>query len=430
MLAVSRLIRGPAIVGGVTLVLFFGAFGGWAVLAPLSSGAIATGVVGPDSNLRIVQHLEGGIIQAVHVREGQQVQKGDLLVSLENTQAEASFASHREEWLRLLVVRARLDAHERGLSAMVIPAPLAQSDSPELAAFSANQQRLFAIRNTTLQQQEDIYARQIDQLDSEVTALKADAISLGEQLRLSAGELVDKQGLLDQQLISRGDISVLQREQAQLRSALAANAADVARALQRVEEIKLTRLQSREAFREQVAQESTEVNNRIAQIDEAMVTTSDVLNRTGIVSPVDGTVLNISSQTPGGVVRPGEPIMSIVPADDDLYVFAHVLPRDIDVVTVGLKAHLTLMPFASRGSTPLNGEVVQVAGDATRDEVTGQSFYIARVRVPAGELARHPGMYMTPGMPADVTVVTGERTMWEYLADPLLRAVRTAFIAD
>jgi HlyD family type I secretion membrane fusion protein len=141
-------------------------------------------------------------------------------------------------------------------------------------------------------------------------------------------------------------------------------------------------------------------------------------------------VLNLRSQTTGGVIRAGDPIMDIVPLDDDLIVVAKLSPRDIDAVTVGLRAHLTLVPFASRNSLPLNGEVTQIAADATVDERTGASYYEMRVRVPAEELASHDGMYLSPGMPADVTVVTGERTMLQYLTQPFLRSLGDAFVYD
>ena len=428
--SVRGLMRGPFMFGMVTILLFFGGFGAWAGLAPLSSGAIAYGVVSPDSNRRVVQHLEGGIVSSVNVREGERVSEGQLLMTLESTRAESNFVARRDQWLRLLVTRSRLEAHALGAAQMSLPEELAADESIDLQDFVETQQSLFTIRANTLKQQREIYDRQRDQLASEVTAIEAENGGLSAQMALLETEYDSKAQLLESQLISRSEVQALQRELARLTSVIASNAARISRAQQSIEENKLKVLQVDEAFRDQVAQESTQVNNEIAQLDEEMISTGDVLRRTSIFSPTDGTVLNLKYKTAGGVVGPGNPIMDIVPANDDLIVLVRLDPKDLDVVTVGLRAHMTLLPFASRNALPLNGEVVQVAADSTVDERTGQTYYQVRVKVAAGELSKHEGMYMAPGMPADVTIVTGERTMLQYLAEPLMRSLRNAFVYD
>lgn len=427
---VAALSRGPVLFGAVVVALFFGAFGTWAALAPLSSGAIAHGVVSPDSERRVIQHLEGGIIRQVHVREGQQVKAGDPLVTLEATRAEATFSSRRQQWLRLIAMRARILAQQTDADIVDFPVEVLESTNPDVVSFVANQQQTFEIRRTALEQQRAIFERQIEQLGSEISAIEAETLGLNAQIALIDQEEADKANLLERQLISRSEVLALQREQARLRSAIAANAARIARAGQSIAEIRLALLQAGESYRNEVAEEATRINNEIAQIDEDMVATGDVLRRTEILSPVDGFVLNLRNQTPGGVIRGGEPIMDIVPLDDDLIVVARLNPQDIDAVTVGLRAHLTLVPFANRNTLPLNGEVIQIAADATVEERSGASYYEMRVRVPAEELVLHEGMYLSPGMPADVTVVTGERTLLQYLIQPFLRSLGSAFVYD
>jgi HlyD family type I secretion membrane fusion protein len=427
---VGKLSRGPVLFGAAVVALFFGVFGSWAALAPLSAGAIAHGVVSPDSERRVIQHLEGGIIRQMHVREGQQVKAGDPLITLESTRAEATFSSRRQQWLRLIAMRARIVAQQTDVDTVEFPAEVLDSTDPDVVAFVTNQQRVFEIRRTALEQQRAIFERQIEQLGSEIAAIEAESAGLNSQIKLIDQEEADKTSLLDQQLISRSEVLALQREQARLGSAIAANTARIAQAGQSIEEIRLSLLQAGENYRNEVADEATQVNNEIAQIGEDMVATGDVLRRTEILSPVDGIVLNLRSQTIGGVIRAGDPIMDIVPAGDDLIVVAQLNPRDIDAVTVGMRAHLTLVPFANRNTLPLNGEVTQIAADATVEERSGASYYEMRVRVPAEELVLHEGMYLSPGMPADVTVVTGERTMLQYLLQPFLRALGFAFVYD
>lgn len=427
---IGELLRGPVRVGVAVVLFFFVILGGWAALSPLSSGVIAPGMVSPDSNRKVIQHLEGGIIRTVHVREGQAVKEGDPLITLEATRAKATFSSREEQWLRLLVIRARLDAQSRGVAEMQIPVDVASVTNESFLDFVETQKQLFTIRRTTMSQQEEIFGRQIEQLGSEIDSVAAETAGMTQQIELLTEELVDKQSLLDSQLISRSVVLDLQREKARLQSAIASNGARIARANQSIEETRLSLLQAREKYRDQVAEESTKINNEIAQIDEDMISTGDVLRRTEIVSPVDGVVLNFRNQTTGGVIRPGEAIMDVVPVDEDMIIVARLPPKDIDVVRVGLPAHVTLVPFANRNTLPLNGEVTQVAADSTLDEATRQYYYEIRVRISLEELARHEGFYMSPGMPADVTVVTGERTMVQYLIDPFIRSIRSAFVAD
>jgi len=423
-------MRAPVLLGGAIVVAFFLVLGGWAGVAPLSAGAVAPGIVSPDSNRKVIQHLEGGIIRTVHVTEGQEVEAGQALITLESTRAQASFSSREKQWLRLLIVQARLDAQARLLKELVLPKPMEGVNDPELLDFLATQQELFEIRLTTQLQQEGIFERQVDQLNSQISSLRAQSDGMARQIELISEELVDKQSLLDQQLIARSSVLELQREQARLESAIEANNSDIARAQQQIEEVRLSLLQAREKYRDEVAEERTRTNNELSQIDEEIVASGDILRRTEIVSPVDGIVLNFQNQTPGGVIRPGEAIMDVVPLDDDLVVLARVQPRDVDVVRVGLEAQVTLVPFANRNALPLSGEVIQVAADSTLDEATNQYYYETRVRIDVAELARHDGYYLSPGMPADVTIVTGERTMLQYLIDPFVRSVQKAFVYD
>ncbi len=427
---IRGLLRGPSRLGIAAVVAFFVGLGGWAATAPLSSGAVAPGIVSPDSNRKLIQHLEGGIIRIVHVREGQRVKAGDPLITLEEARAAASFSAREQQWLRLLLVQARLAAQEQGHDALQLPAEVVGLSNAGLDDYIETQRALLASRQTSARQETAIYERKIEQLRSEIASIEAESEGMATQRQLIEKELADKQTLLAAQLIPQSSVLGLQREAARLDSAVASNTARIARAGQSIEETRLAILQAREMYLDAVAQESTSVNNELAQLDEDMVASGDVLRRTSITSPVDGIVLNFRNQTPGGVIRAGEPIMDVVPVDDDPIIIARLQPRDIDVVHAGLKAQVTLLPFASRNSLPLNGEVVQVAPDSTLDEATRQYHYEIRVRVSVEELAKHKGFYMSPGMPADVTVVTGERTMLQYLLDPFVRSIKSAFVYD
>lgn len=428
---VRGIMRGPVIVGVSVVLMFFGALGGWAATAPLVSGAIAPGVVGPDSSRKVIQHLEGGIIKSVLVHLNDHVQAGQLLMTLDPVRAEANLAGQRGQWQRLLITRARLAAEAVEATSWAPPEEVTVAGDADLEGFVAAEQRTFETRQASLNQQAEILQRRIERLDSEIASVRAESDGLRAQLDLISDELSDKQKLLDQQLVSRSDVLALRREQARLQSAIAANDARIAQAGQSIEETRLQALQARESYFEEVAQKTAQVNDSLAQLGQGMVSSGDALERTEIRSPVDGIVLNLPFQTPGQVIRPGESIMEIVPIDDTLVVVARLPPKDIDIVTVGLKAHVSLTPFASRNVLPLNGEVIAVAPDAKVDEKSGQAYYEIRVRIPAEELSKQDkGLYLSPGMPADVTVVTGERTMMHYLFDPVWRSLQSAFVYD
>ena len=423
-------LRRPIVIGGIVVLVLVVGLILWAALASISGAVLAAGTVRVENNSKQIRHLEPGIIKQILVREGQRVAAGELLMTLDPVRAEANFAGQQGQWMRLLVTRARLQALAAGENALSLPEDVTGVTDPAFLDFVETEQRLFEIRQTTLSQQEQILGRRVEQLGSEIESVRAESVGLKGQMDLISEEIADKQRLLDQQLISRSQVMALQRELARLQSAIASNDARIAQAQQSIEETRLTSLQTRETFFDEVAEQMRQVNDQIAQIDEGLRQTGDALRRTDIVSPVDGIVLNLVNQTPGGVVRPGETIMEVVPVNEDMIVVARLAPKDIDVVTIGLKAHVTLVPFATRNTLPLNGEVTQVAADSKVDPMTGAHFYEVRVGIPPEELARHEGMYLSPGMPADVTVVTGERTMFHYLFDPVWRSLQTAFVYD
>ena len=428
--SVLRLMRGPIVVGLIIVAAFFGIFGTWAAMAPLASGAIASGTVSPSSSRKVIQHLEGGIIRTIHVHEGQTVKAGDPLVTLESVQAQAKVTAERQQWLRLLVSRARLEALSNTAEALTIPPQAAALADVDLQSFVANEQHLFETQRDFQVQQSEIAGRKKEQLQSQITALEASNKGIAAQIEIVEKQLAGTQQLLDQQLIPASQVTANQRDLLDLQVQLQTNTANIAGANQAIAEGDLNLLSIQNQLRKDVQDETARTNNQIAVIDGDLLSSDDILERTVITSPVDGVVLNMRGETLGGVVRGGEPIMDIVPLDEDMIILAHLQPKDLDLVTVGLKAHVTLTPFSSRNLLPLNGEVIQIAPDSTLDEMTRQYYYEIRVKVPASEIAQHKGMFMSPGMPADVTVVTGERTMLQYLSEPFTRAIRNAFVYD
>ncbi|MFN0263799.1 HlyD family type I secretion periplasmic adaptor subunit [Tepidamorphus sp. 3E244] len=428
--ALSTLIRGPFGFGLIVVLLFFVGLGGWLMIAPLSSAAIAPGIVSPESARQTVQHLEGGIVREMNVTEGDLVEPGQLLATLEPTRARAEFGARERQWVRLSAIRQRLEAHQAGAEALSYSGEIAAVDDPDLAAFRDNQLSLFRTHLESLDQQENIYELQIIQLGQEAAALDRENAGRKRQLEILEEELADKDVLMKQSLVRKPEIFALQRAAAEIDAEIAANDAEAAQARAKIEETKLAILQLHSQFLDRTADQLMRINSEIAQLEQGMIASRDVLTRTQIMSPVAGIVLNVRFKTPGAVVKPGEAILDIVPVGEELVINAELAPTDIDVVHPGLGARVHLLPYVSRYTPNIEGKVTKVSADTKVDEKSGRRFYEVRVEVPKEEIAKIPNIELTPGMPAEVLILTGQRTAFEYITEPIVRSFRRAFRED
>ena len=421
-------LRPVAMASVAVAALFIGGFSAWGFYAPLASAAIAPGVVSPDSSRQTIQHLEGGIVQEILVGEGDRVSEGDLLLRLSPVQALASFSARQRQWRRFEAERLRLQALEQGQSELAFPPELTAVADPDYQAFLANQLAHFAVQRQGLSEQQQILARRISQLDQEVAAIERENEGLAEQLEIVAEEIADKARLLEQNLVRKPELLALRRVSSQLKSQIASNQATIARAAQKAEEIELQILSLTTEFHDTLSKELVRVNSELAQLDESMISSEDVFRRTEIRAPVSGTVLNLRFETLGGIVRPGEPILDIVPGEDTLVIEARLSPNDIDVVAVGQTARVHLTPYSARSMAPLDGQLMRISPDAVIDEASRESYYELRIEVDPKTLDRLAAdVVMTPGMPAEVFILTGEQSLFSYIAAPVTRSFRKAF---
>jgi membrane fusion protein, type I secretion system len=423
-----RSLRGQWAIGlSVIFVCFFG-FAGWASHAELSSAAIASGQVSPDGSQRIVQHLEGGIVRDLFVKEGDLVKQGQVLMILDKVLAEANYRLRYRKLQRLLIVRDRLTAQEQ-IASTFDPAITEEMHlDPTYLQFVRNEVSTFQIKRKLMTEQLDIYDRQELQVRREIDGLSAQSRGFLDQIVFLEKELGAKQKLLKKGLVSAPELYALQRKHAEIASESSAILSTVARAKQKIEEIRIAKIALRTEALDKVAEQLSTVNTDIAQTEEALTATDDVLLRTEIVSPIEGQVLNTNLKTIGGVVRPGEPILTIVPNDEELIIDARLSPTDIDNVNLGMKAKVQLSSFMARHMLPLEGEVVHVGADVVTDPDTREKYFAVRVRVDEEDLARSvENIELHPGMPAEVFVQTGTHTPLRYLADPILKSFNRAF---
>jgi HlyD family secretion protein/epimerase transport system membrane fusion protein len=413
---------------GVALVVFYVlAFGSWGCLVPLDGGAVAPGIVNPDSGKKTIQHLEGGIIAELPVREGERVKAGQPIVVLESTQARAAHETLVQQRLSLVARKARLEAERGGFARIKWPAELRMVPANIKPVLDA-QQEVFETRRQTHASRREILAQRIEQLLHQIRGYEAQALSASKQIGFVAEELSAKEFLVRRGLIPKPEALRLKRTDAEISGKLGEYEAEIARARQQIGEARLQILAVDAERADQIAGDFEKVRSELADVNEKMLASADVVRRTVVAAPVDGTVVDIKFKTLGGVVQRGEPMLSIVPTDDELIVEARLTAVDVKAVHAGLQARLNLSAWSSRLVPKIPGIVRTVSADRLTDEATRQSYYLARIAVDRPTLQRlAPGIDLIPGMPVEVLVVTERRTMLDYLLRPFDDALWRSF---
>lgn len=424
---------GRFVLAGVLIIaLFFGGFGAWAALAPLASASLAQGVVRAESSRKTVQHLEGGIIKDLLVKENTPVRQGQVLIRLDATAAESRYDAVRHQRDLLVASQARLLAQQAGADRILFPDELeARRGDPRTGSMLATQEKVFATRRQTYTGQREILETRIGQLGSQIEGLNAQIAAADEQLALLRKEETTVRELVRKGLEREPRLLDLQRRGAALGGARAESQAEIARAQQAIGETRLHILALDDEQSEKTAAELKDVQSDLAKAEEEMTAAEDVLRRREIVAPIDGTVVNMKFVTQGGVVNPGTPILDIVPSNEQLLIEAQINPMDIDVVHPGMLAEVRLTAFKQRRMPVLDGELLELSADRFTDERNGYPYYKALVVVDAGELATlDDGVHLYPGMPMDVMLKTGDRTFLEYLVQPVVDSFHKAFRED
>ena len=403
--------------GVVVVALFVGGFGVWAALAPLESAAIARGALSVDSKRKTVQHLEGGIVADILVEEGEEVVAGQDLVALDDTLARTSFSLIEAQYHSTAALQARLQAERDGLEHIQWPEWLREAVSGE--EIFSTQERIFLARAQSLENHTAIYEHRIAQMHEEVAGLKEEIKAQNVQIDLLEEEVQGISSLVEQGYEGKTRLLALKRRQAEVAGARARNRAQIARVEQRIGETRLNITELANARLNEVVEELRDAETRLSDLRERLSAARHVLTRTHVPAPVSGTVVNLQVFTRGGVVRPGQPLMEIVPAGDELVIEAQVEPTDIDVVYEGLPAQVRLTAFSHLTTPILTGTVVQVSADSLFDERTGAPYYVARVTLDPDQPGLE-GLKLQPGMPAEVLIVTGTRTPIDYLLKPIV----------
>ena len=415
-------------VGYVILFVTFGLFGSWATFAPLDSAALAPGVVTVKSYRKTVQHLEGGIVKALHVRDGDQVGAGEVLIELDTTQASAEQEMVRSQLIAARALETRLlaerDGHETPAFADGNPVDRRVREAQDSEA------QIFRARRNSRLGEVEVLNKRIVQLEEQIRGFKA--VIAGKQ-ELSASyteEVGDLRALLNEGFVDKQRLREQERSLALLRAETADLQSSIARARLQIGETQLQILQLNKDFTTEVVDKLAEAQTQVFDLRERLAAVEDRARRTQIRAPEAGMVIGLQVHTVGGVISPGTPLLDIVPASEALIVEVQVSPVDIDRVAPGKLADIRFSAFNNSTTPVIEGRLTHVSADRLVNEETGVPYYLGRVELTDRGRKDLANLILVPGMPAEVLLNTGERTLLNYLVQPATNAFARSLIED
>lgn len=424
---VRDLVRTALAIVGV----FIGGGLAWASLAPLSSAAIAPGVVKVENSRKTVQHFEGGIIREILVHEGDLVTRNQPLLRLDDREAEADRAALRGQIDALAAREARLIAQRDGRAEASFPADLVQRrNEPGVELVIAGQTRIFADQKRSLEGEIDILRRRIQQHRAQIETIRAQIAVTREQLPKLEEELRDVRTLFSKGLGLKPRVLDLERRVMAAKGDMAANESRIVSLNEQVHEAEAQIEATRRKTAREVSEELREVQTKLVEARESFSKAEAKAGRREILSPQEGVVMNLKYTTPGGVVPPGGAILDLVPREEKLIMEVRISPLDIDVVRPDLPANIRLVAFKQRTTPILNGRVNRVSPDAVIDEKTGAAHFVAVVEANLDQASSTPAVRLYPGMPVEASIVTGERRLIDYIVQPLTDSMSRAFRED
>lgn len=415
----------PLIIAGLVIILiFFGGMGAWSAFLPFSGAVIAPGVVEISQERKTVQHLEGGIVDEILVREGDVVEKGQPLIKLKREEVTASVSMLQGQLWAKMAKAARLRAETRMAEAIKWPQELeSRRDTSEVADVMEMEEAIFKSRRTAMTGKISLLNSQIEQLKEKVSGAREELRAQKEIMETLKEEIAAKQTLFEENYIDKAQLLELKRRLAEHKGRAGRLRQNIAETRKKIEELRLRIVNVRDTYQEEATGELGKIQDRVYELKDQLRPRMDAKKRLTITAPVAGEVINmrIHSET-SGVIKGGEPILDIVPTNAELLVEARIRPDKITQIQKGQNVRVQLSAFNRRTTPPVMGRIVYISGDQmTRKTPTGeQSFYIARVKIPNEEL-RKSDAYLSPGMPAVSYIETEERTIVGYLLEPILQ---------
>lgn len=415
--------------GWGVLIGLIGVFSVWAAFAPLESAIPANGKVIVSSQNRVIQHLEGGIVKGINVKDGDSVKEGDTLITLDPTQATSQLKIIEATYFHFLASEARLLAERNHASTLTFSNEFFTPEGAPYLNEMSNQRREFESRKSAMSEEVAVLNQRLDQLEYQIEGLKSTISGKESLLKTYEEETKELEGLFKQQLIDKLRLREAQRQLVTTKSEIAAAQSEISRAQSQINEVKAQISSMHENFMKDVLSELSDTQTRLADNKARLSGLRDIVKRGVIKAPSDGIVTNLKIHTVGGVLAAGTPVMEIVPSSDQLIIQGSVIASDITNVHVGLKADVQFPGFAHvKSLKEVQGEVIHIGADAVEDEQHNLLYPVKILITEDGkkEIARNK-LVLQPGMPASVMIVVAERTFADYLIHPFKQMLRASF---
>jgi HlyD family type I secretion membrane fusion protein len=424
----SDSIKRVAFAGWLIIAIFFGGIGTWAVTAPLNGAVVGNAVVKVEGNRKSVQHLDGGIVKELHVREGERVNVGDLLFVLDETQARAEYEVLSQQYVVLRATEVRLLTELDHGSALVMPDDLkARSEDTYLKSVWNGQVSQFESRRAAIEGQRSVIREKINQLGSQIVGAEAQVKAFTDQISSVKAEAKDIAPLVERGLIARPRILQLERTAYGLEGQIADANANIAKARQAIAEQEQQIAQLDNDRMTDVTKDLRDTQAKMLEVIPKAMNAKAVLGRMEIRAPYAGRIVALTVFSVGGVIQRGEKILDIVPDQDLLTIEAQIAVEDISDIKPDMRAEVHLTAYKQRIVPIIHGDVIQVSADRLTDPKTNNPYYVAFVRIDESELAAMPNIRLYPGMPATVMIPTIQRTAFDYIVGPLVMSFNHAF---
>jgi epimerase transport system membrane fusion protein len=417
-------------VGMIIVFATFGVFGLWTGFAPMDSSALAPGVLVVKAYKKTVQHLDGGIVSKILIKDGDLVQEGQSLIVLDDAQIKAQLEISRSQNITLAAQVARLSAERDQLKKIDFPALLNEPDNVRAVEAKLAETNIFNSHKSSHDGQIGVLNQRVGQITSKINGLQGQIASKRQLVGSYSEEIKDFKELLAEGFADKQRLRELERNHAIQTGDIAQLEAEIATNQMLMSETRLQILQIQKQFQEEVASKLSEAQAQLNDAQQRVAASKDKLERIVIKAPASGMVLGLATHTENGVITPGRPILDIVPQDAELIIEAQVSPMDIDRVTVGLQAEIRLSAFKQAETPKMEGKVISLSPDRITDERNGNAYYLAKVEVTPDSLKHIRHLQLLPGMPAEVLINTGERTLFRYLAQPATNFFARSFIED
>lgn len=420
-------LKGLILATAIVVVALIGGVGGWMMFAELDSAIIARGVIAADSRRKTVQHKEGGILRELLVKDGTHVRAGEPVALLDTTQADAQVSQLAGQQVAVQAKLARLRAEQTGQRTLVVPEELTdRTDEPVVAEALAAQQQLFAARWRAYDSSLAITRSKILQLKEQINSAESQLTAVTKRLASTEEETRNVSSLVDRGYERRTRLMELQRSVEDLRGRQGELRGSIAEALQAIAAAELEMTNLGDTRYAEIAREMEDGRAQEADLVQRLRAARDIYDRLEVAAPQDGVVVDVRFVTPGAVIGPAQPLMDIVPVEDELIVEAKVQPSDIEVVHTGLPAQVKLTAYKNSRSPMIDGEVIYISADQLTDG-HGESYFLSRVKLSRDSLSHWHWIAPSAGMPAEVMIVTGKRKAIDYLVQPFRDRMRRAF---